>query len=95
MAANLDRRQALTAASAAAAAAVLGGTDTMAQNAQPSGKGAELIFRDGTILTMIDDRPQVGAVAVSGGKILAAGDEATIMAFKGARDGDHRPKGAT
>ena len=76
MAANLDRRQALTAASAAAAAAVLGGTDTMAQNAQPSGKGADLIFRNGTILTMIDERPKVAAVAVADGRIIAAGDEA-------------------
>ena len=46
-----------------------------------SGNGAELIFRNGTILTMIDDRPEVGAVAVRDGKILAAGDKATIMAL--------------
>jgi predicted amidohydrolase YtcJ len=43
---------------------------------------AETIFRGGTILTMDDDRRQVEAVAIAGGRILAAGDEAVVMKTK-------------
>jgi hypothetical protein len=45
------------------------------------GRGAETIFRGGTIVTMVEGGPQIQAVAVSGGRILAAGDEATVMAL--------------
>ena len=38
---------------------------------------AEKIFRGGTILTMDDSQRQVAAVAVAGGRNIAAGDEAT------------------
>jgi len=41
---------------------------------------AELIFRGGPILTMDDARPRVEAVAVGGGRILAAGSEAEVLA---------------
>jgi predicted amidohydrolase YtcJ len=40
---------------------------------------AETIFRGGTILTMDDLCPQVEAVAIAGGRILAAGTEAEVM----------------
>ena len=40
---------------------------------------AEKIFRGGTILTMDDARRQVEAVAIAGGRILAAGSEAEVM----------------
>ncbi len=43
---------------------------------------AETIYRGGTILTMDDTRKEVQAVAVAGGKILAAGDEAEVMKTK-------------
>lgn len=45
---------------------------------------AERIFHGGTILTMDDARPRVQAVAIAGGRILAAGDEAEVMATAGA-----------
>jgi len=44
---------------------------------------AELIFRGGPILTMDDARPRVQAVAIAGGRILAAGDDAEVMATAG------------
>lgn len=44
---------------------------------------AELIFRGGPILTMDDARPRVQAVAIAGGRILAAGAEAEVMATAG------------
>jgi predicted amidohydrolase YtcJ len=44
---------------------------------------AEKIFRGGTILTMEDDRPQVEAIAIAGGRILAAGDETEVMKTRG------------
>ena len=67
---------------AGAAAAAVGAT-AASSVARAAGGGADLIFRDGTILTMIDDKPEVAAVAVKDGKILAAGDEAAVMALKG------------
>jgi predicted amidohydrolase YtcJ len=44
---------------------------------------ASLIFRGGTILTMVDDRPMVEAVAIADGHILVAGAEAEVMACAG------------
>ena len=40
---------------------------------------AETIFKGGTIITMVDGTPEVQAVAVADGRILAAGSEADIM----------------
>ena len=45
---------------------------------------ADTIYRNGTVLTMVDDRRQAEAVAVAGGTILAVGSEADVMATKGA-----------
>jgi predicted amidohydrolase YtcJ len=45
-------------------------------------KGAEKIFRGGTIITMDDERREVRAVAVAGGRILGMGDEAEVMKTK-------------
>lgn len=44
---------------------------------------ADTIYRNGTVLTMVDDRRQAEAVAVAGGTILAVGSEADVMATKG------------
>ena len=44
---------------------------------------AELIFRGGPILTMDDARPRVQAVAIAGGRILAAGADAEVMVTAG------------
>lgn len=44
---------------------------------------AALIFRGGTILTMVDARPRVEAVAIAAGRILAAGTENEVMAAAG------------
>lgn len=44
--------------------------------------GADTIFHNGTILTMVDATPQVAAVAVAGGRILKAGSAAEVMALK-------------
>jgi len=44
-----------------------------------STKGADKIFRGGTIVTMDDGRREVEAVAIADGRILAAGNEAEVM----------------
>lgn len=44
---------------------------------------AEKIFHGGPILTMVDDTREVEAVAIAGGRILAAGDEHAVMALAG------------
>ncbi len=41
---------------------------------------ADTIYRGGTIVTMVEGRPHVEAVAVAAGRILAAGSEADVMA---------------
>ena len=84
MTGSVDRRQVIAATGAAAAGAVMGGMGAMAETTQTADKGADMIFRNGTILTMIDDRPKVAAVAVKDGKIVAAGDEAAVVALEGA-----------
>ena len=56
---------------------------------------AEMIFHNGTILTMVDSQPSVAALAVAGGRILEAGDEAAVMALKGASTKIIDLKGAT
>lgn len=47
-----------------------------------SNNQAEKIFRGGTIVTMDDARPQVAAIAIANGRILAAGNEAEVMATR-------------
>jgi len=42
-------------------------------------KGAETIFRGGTIITMNDNRRQVDAIAIADGRIVAAGTEPEVM----------------
>jgi predicted amidohydrolase YtcJ len=44
---------------------------------------AATIFRGGPILTMNDACPRVEAVAVAGGRILAAGSDAEVRAAAG------------
>jgi predicted amidohydrolase YtcJ len=68
---------------AGTAAAAVGATLTDSGAARAASSGADLIFHNGTILTMIDDRPQVTGVAVKGGRIFFAGDEGAAMALKG------------
>lgn len=41
---------------------------------------AETIYRGGSILTMESSAPRAAALAVAGGRILAVGDDATVMA---------------
>jgi len=44
---------------------------------------ADIIYHNGTILTINDDQPAAEAVAVKDGKILAVGDEADVLKTKG------------
>ena len=46
---------------------------------------AEIIYSGGPILTMDDANPRVEAVAVKGGRIIAAGAAADVMKLKGAQ----------
>ena len=47
---------------------------------------AEIIYSGGAICTMDDANPRVEAVAVKGGRILAAGTSADVMKLKGRQD---------
>ena len=78
---SIDRRQfiktGVTAALGAAVATQLPGC--AGGMTQSRGNGAERIYRGGTILTMDDKQRQVEAVAITGGRILAAGSLAEVM----------------
>ena len=84
MSKNVDRRQFIkTAVGATLGAVAASHFPALAADAKPTpATGAEKIFRGGTIITMDDKRRQVAAVAVAGGRILAAGDEAEVMKLK-------------
>jgi predicted amidohydrolase YtcJ len=47
-------------------------------------QAADVIFHSGTILTMESGQMQAQAIAVRGGKIVAVGDNAEVMALRGA-----------
>ena len=52
-------------------------------SAAMANNNAEIIYRNGTILTMNDAQPRAEAVAVSSGKILAVDSDDQIMKLKG------------
>ena len=78
---KIDRRHFIKTGVGATLGAVV--TANLPACAQPekamTGKSAETIFRGGTIVTMDDERRQVQAVAVAGGRIVVAGDESDVM----------------
>ena len=47
------------------------------------GETADIIYYNGTILTINDDQPAAQAVAIKNGKILAVGDEAEVLKTRG------------
>jgi predicted amidohydrolase YtcJ len=71
-----NRREFITYTVAAGAAI----TATAARNADAAG-GADVIFRNGTIIPMTAQRAPVEALAISGGKILAIGSESDVLAL--------------
>ncbi len=50
---------------------------------RPVINAADVIYFNGTILTMERDRPTAEAIAIKGDEILAVGNEADVMDFKG------------
>jgi hypothetical protein len=96
MTGGIDRRRLLLGASGSALAA--GETlakGRKAKKAEPTKRAAEKIFRGGVILTMVDEKPKVEAVAIAAGRIVAAGDEATVMALADSKTQVVDLKGAT
>jgi predicted amidohydrolase YtcJ len=80
---SIDRRDFIK-----AGAAAMGATAALAtgpSSAQAPRQAADMIFRGGTIVTMVERGPQVRAMAVKDGKILAVGTEAEVMALADAR----------
>jgi imidazolonepropionase-like amidohydrolase len=75
----LDRRQVIAGAVATTFGAALTQEGDARAAGVPEEQRAETIFRGGAIITMVDGKPEVGAVAIAGGRILAAGDEADVM----------------
>ena len=76
---ELTRRQAVILTATAAASSAV----NIRRSSADGAKVAETIFHNGTILTMVDATPRVAAIAVANGRIIALGDEASVMALKG------------
>jgi predicted amidohydrolase YtcJ len=75
-----DRRRFIkTAVGTALGAVAARHLPALAGNEQVAAQGAEKIFHGGTIITMDDKNRHVEAVAIAGGRILAAGAEAEVM----------------
>ena len=88
---RISRRDALKRLAALGMGAAAGSAFIAACDSKPTSSSdqtpetpADTIYRNGTVLTMVDDRRQVDAIAVAGGKILAVGTDADVMATKGA-----------
>lgn len=50
--------------------------------ARAQGRTAEVVFRNGTVVTMDSARPRAESVAVSGGKIMAVGSESELEGLR-------------
>ncbi len=82
----MHKRQFLAATTSGAAWVALSSTPAwLAGCASVPTAGAEQIYLGGPILTMDDAQPQAQAVAVAGGRIVAVGTQAQVMALRGAR----------
>jgi predicted amidohydrolase YtcJ len=94
--ADIDRRKLILAAGGTA----LGVGEALAKGrkakkAERAKRTAEKIFHGGVILTMVDDKPKVDAVAIANRRIIAAGDEATVMPLADGKTQIIDLKGAT
>lgn len=56
---------------------------TATKEAPEAAEGADIVFHNGILLTQNGDQPQAQAIAIQGGKILAVGDDADILALQG------------
>jgi predicted amidohydrolase YtcJ len=81
---GIDRRGFIKAGVAATVGTVGSASPPAAGPSSIASAGAETIFRGGTIVTMDDKQRSVAAVAVSGGRIVAAGDDDAVMKTRGA-----------
>lgn len=83
MTSKIDRRDFIkTGAAAVGAKTILAGATVVTDvSAQPARTAADMIFRGGVIVTMVQDGPPVDAVATKDGKILGVGGLAEVMAL--------------
>ncbi|MEG0921050.1 MAG: amidohydrolase [Comamonas sp.] len=81
---TMHKRQFLATATSGAAWAALASSSLLTACASTAQAAVEQIYIGGPILTMNDAQPQVQAVAVAGGRIVAVGTHAQVMALRGA-----------
>jgi predicted amidohydrolase YtcJ len=55
---------------------------TLLEDETETADGADIIFYNGNVLTMDDDQPIAEAVAIQGDKIIAVGDNDSILAYQ-------------
>ncbi|KUF16760.1 amidohydrolase [Streptomyces silvensis] len=81
---SMSRRDAGRLLGAAAAGSLFAGATSTAASASTAGK-ADLVLRNGDVLTMDPKHPRASAVAVRAGRIVYVGDDAGVRAFAGSR----------
>lgn len=80
---HVTRRELLQAGAVAAAGAWLGPGLAGCAGSRTRGAGADLVLRGGKIATLDPRRPAAAAVAITGGRFVAVGDEAEAMRHAG------------
>ena len=80
----ITRRDFIKASAAIGASGLLGGCMSAASNPSPAAGPADTILLSGRIATQDERRSMVSALAIRDGRVYATGDNATVMAYRGA-----------
>src|SRR5258706_8788951 len=80
----VTRRDFIKATAAIGASGLLGGCMSAASNPSPSAGMADTILLNGRIATQDERRSTVAALAIKDGRVYATGDNAIVMAYRGA-----------
>ena len=80
----VTRRDFIKASAAIGASGLLGGCMSAASNPSPAAGAADTILLNGRIATQDERRSTVSALSIKEGRVYATGDNATVMAYRGA-----------
>jgi len=81
---NYTRRDFIKAGAALGMSGIVAGCATSGGNPAPGSAMADTILANGRIATQNERRAMVQALAIKDGRVLATGDNATVMAYRGA-----------
>ena len=81
---DYTRRDFIKAGAALSLSGIVGGCAAPDGNPAPGSAVADTILSNGNIATQNERRSMVQALAIKDGRVLATGDTATVMAYRGA-----------